>query len=587
MVHIHNQILPSGTRLGVYEIKEAVKVDTFCVTYFGFNHHLKETVEIQEYFPCDFAVRADDGIGVELKNPKDKEVFDFGLKAFLDQAEILTQIDHPNIAKAENLLPFYGTAYLIMTHPKGASLAKLAESKDALPETELKALLLALLDALKIIHKHEIVHGGIQPETIIMGKNGEPLLTSFAGAKLAFSAHTCKVVDGISSGYMAPELVDHIRAPGPETDFYALGATFYHCITHKKPMAADNRLVSLNKGELDPITALSGLPGIAYNKELMQVIDWMLLPKYINRPHTTSEILTLINSGGQADSSQNDAETRENSTIEKKPFWIGGMVGILVLALAGLWLAKKPPEKTQEQVKPSIAEPLVQNDADKNTASSIAKNEPAISLPQSPDIQASERGKVPNPAQEALKEPENKPLSAQQEIRPELRPEAQSAKENIKTESKPGEISKPVVKQKPESKVTVSNKTVKKIKESKKINEQVKPKIQQLPANRTDEDTINGNLAAAKKAMKEVRFTTPSGNNAYQYYQKVLEKEPDNTEALAGLQRIASRYAGYIRKSNAEGKRDRAKRVLQKAESVFPNHPAIVKVREELSNTEK
>ena len=67
MTHIHDQILPEGTQLGVYEIKEASKIDTFDITYRAWNHHLKERVEIQEYFPNDFAIRANDGLGVRCE----------------------------------------------------------------------------------------------------------------------------------------------------------------------------------------------------------------------------------------------------------------------------------------------------------------------------------------------------------------------------------------------------------------------------------------------------------------------------------------------------------------------------------------
>ena len=112
-------------------------------------------------------------------------------------------------------------------------------------------------------------------------------------------------------------------------------------------------------------------------------------------------------------------------------------------------------------------------------------------------------------------------------------------------------------------------------------------KKQNLSAKRTDKGSVKGYLAAAKKAMKAVRFTTPSGDNAYKYYKMVLAIEPGNAEALAGLQKIVDRYAGFIRKSKAEGKLDTAKRALQKAESVLPNNPKLHRIRAELAATKE
>jgi serine/threonine protein kinase len=232
MTYIHDQILPEGTQLGVYEIKEASQIDTFDITYRAWNHHLKGWAEIQEYFPHDFAIRANDGLSVKSKSPNDKENFEYGLKAFLDQAEILTQIEHPNIVTAENILQFNGTAYLIMDYQEGVPLSTLVRSPASFAETELKFILVSILNALQKVHEYKIVHGGIQPATIILGENGEPLLTDFAVARLAIAAHTAKLAGELAAGYAPPELYEHANESGPATDFYALGATMYYCITH-------------------------------------------------------------------------------------------------------------------------------------------------------------------------------------------------------------------------------------------------------------------------------------------------------------------------------------------------------------------
>ena len=97
MTHLHDQILPTGTQLGVYEIKGVLKVGAFDITYHAWNHHLKERVDIQEFFPHELAVRTNGGLGTEPKSPNDKENFEYGLKTFVDYAELLTQIEHPNI----------------------------------------------------------------------------------------------------------------------------------------------------------------------------------------------------------------------------------------------------------------------------------------------------------------------------------------------------------------------------------------------------------------------------------------------------------------------------------------------------------
>ncbi|WP_411726956.1 protein kinase domain-containing protein [Methyloglobulus sp.] len=589
MSHIHNQTLPEGTQLGVYEIKEASKIDTFDITYRAWNHHLKEWVEIQEYFPHDFAIRANDGLGVESKSPSDRENFEYGLKTFLDQAEILTQIEHPNIVKAENLLQFNGTAYLIMDYQEGVPLSKLVRSPATFAETELKFILVSILNALQKVHEYKIVHGGIQPATIILGKNGEPLLTDFAVARLAIAAHVAKPAGELAPGYAPPELNEHANEPGPATDFYALGATMYYCITHNQPTAAQSRIMALSKGEPDPMASLSGSPGTTYSAELLQAIDWMLRPEYNNRPHSATEILALLKSGpindqaGPITSKQEAKDVANSSPIAKNPIWIGVMAGIVGLVIVGIWFGKKPSEISGDKVSTVTAQPLSQGDPGKITITSKTKEDQSVALSTTQSSQEYDPDKISERTTKEIDEPEKQPKQSDEEIRLGTSADDNQPQNGVIGESTSFPASKSVSKPAHKDEITTEQDSDR--------NQQLalidktlqQSKKQDLPKKPTDQGSIKGYLAAAKKAMKAVRFTTPSGDNAHKYYQMVLAMEPDNAEALAGRQKIVDRYARFIQKSRAEGKLDTAKRALQKAESVLPNDPKLQRIRAELA----
>ncbi len=589
MTHIHDQILPEGTRLGVYEIKKASKIDTFDITYRSWNHHLKERVEIQEYFPHDFAIRANDGLGVESRSSGDKENFDYGLKSFLEQAEILTQIEHPNIVKAENILQFNGTAYLILDYQEGVPLSKLARSPASFAETELKFILVSILNALQKVHEYKIVHGGIQPATIILGKNGEPLLTGFAAARLAIAAHTAKLADDLAAGYAPPELYEHADVSGPATDFYALGATMYYCITHNQPTAAQSRILALSKGEPDPVASLSGSPGTPYSAELLQAIDWMLRPEYNNRPYSATEILVLLKSesvNGQAGPitpGQEAKDVANSSPIARKPVWIGVMAGIVGLVIVGLWFAKKPSEIIDDKAGIVTDQPLFQPDSGKITATSNTKKDQSAALSATQSSQESDPGKLTGHTKKEINESEKQPKQAGEEIQPGTSADDNQAKNRMIAESTSFPASKPVSRPELKDKIT-SEQEAGRAQQIAVIDKSLhQPKKQNLPEKPTGEGPIKGYLAAAKKAMKALRLTTPSRDNAYKYYQMVLAIDPDNAEALAGLQKIVDRYVGFIQKSKAEGKINLAKRTLKKAESVLPDDPGLQSIHAELT----
>ncbi|GJL76235.1 serine/threonine-protein kinase [Nitrosomonas sp.] len=537
MTHIHNQILPQDIQIGVYEIKNAIKINTFDITYRAWNHHLKEHVEILEYFPHDLATRTNDGLGVAEKSVVEKENFKHGLKAFLNQAEALVQIEHPNAATAENILQFNGTAYLIMRCREGVPLSKLVQSSTSFSETEIKFILTSILSALQTIHDHNIVHGGIRPETIWLNKQGEPLLVDFAGARLTIAARTARAADELTAGYAPAEQYEHADASGPATDFYALGATMYYCMTHHQPAPALSRIMSLGKGEPDPLVSLSEYPGASFSTELAKTIDWMLQPQYADRPQSAAEILASIKSEQSDDQVTPAASTLESRDIasdhpdSKKYLWTGSFVGIAALITVGLWLSESTPDLFDNK---TIS-------ASETTANQYGTLATAPSNQEADSVQIAENDKQ-------LKDDritESPPASAGISI---TQPEFDTNQQLTAADKSP-----------------------------------TQPEEPNLPATVADQDLIKKHLNAAENAARLERLTTPSEDNAYKYYQAVLAMEPDNAQALAGLQRIVDRYIQFIESTKSRGDLDTARLYLQRAELVLPDNPKLQSIRKELA----
>ena len=95
-------------------------------------------------------------------------------------------------------------------------------------------------------------------------------------------------------------------------------------------------------------------------------------------------------------------------------------------------------------------------------------------------------------------------------------------------------------------------------------------------------DPIAGWLAAADVAFSRDRLTTPADNNAYALYSRVLLKEPENNQALLGLEAIVQRYLVLAKSSHKKGNSNQAQLFLQRANKVVPGHQDIDKVGEQL-----
>ena len=562
MTYIHDQILPEGTHIGVYEIKSVAKVGAFDIIYRAWNHHLKERVKIQEYCPHDIAMRIDNGLGVEPKSADQKADYEYGLQAFLHQAEVLTQIEHSNIATAENVLPFNGTAYLILRAQEGTPLSKLIQSQASFAETELKFILTAMLSALEKIHAQNIVHGGIQPATILLRKDGEPVLTGFSAARLAMAARTAQLASELANGYAAAEQDDSAKTIGPATDFYALGAILYECMMHKQPIAAQDRLQALRQGEPDPMILASESLDTAYSTEWLQAINWMLQPDYQQRPQTANAILGLLkteqpNDPVRSSSTQQNPEMDGNSGSRNYRM-LAVITGIVALATAGLWFSEKPAEILDENLSAAVDAPLSQPASSEGTAASENKEIASISLAAIPSNSGAGLDKITEIVSERIdpadKQPaENAPPIANDAIVSELsnKGSAQSA-----TDSNPP---MPAINSSPESKQQVASKQP------------------------IDAASLKKHLAAAEKAMKAGRFTTPLKDNAHKHYQAALVIDPNNAQANAGLKKIVDRYVQYIEKAKSTGQSNKIELYLQRAEAVLPDDPKLQKIRAALA----
>jgi serine/threonine protein kinase/formylglycine-generating enzyme required for sulfatase activity len=78
-------------------------------------------------------------------------------------------------------------------------------------------------------------------------------------------------------------------------------------------------------------------------------------------------------------------------------------------------------------------------------------------------------------------------------------------------------------------------------------------------------------LAAAQKNIESKRLTTPKSNNALDQYRKVLELEPDNTEAKGGVRQIFNRYIELAQRADEEEIYEKAQTYITKANEIIPN----------------
>ncbi len=292
---ISEYTLPKGYKLLWYRLESILGQGGFGITYLAYDSNLKHEVAIKEFFPLDVAKRAPDH-SVHNSSP---DIYNWGLSQFISEAQTLAKCVHPNIVAVNSVFEANKTAYIVMEYIHGQSLKAAIKSGWQPDEAGLKNFVFAVMDGLSHVHDRGFIHRDIKPDNIILRKNLDPVLVDFGSARKSDNEMTSL----ISSGYTPFEQYDTSRRSdkqGPWTDIYSFGATIYTVITGEAPVDSVTRLGSLLKGAMDPLPLISKPALKGYSPTLLQAIDSALAVQPTDRPQNIEQWKVLFSAPASA-----------------------------------------------------------------------------------------------------------------------------------------------------------------------------------------------------------------------------------------------------------------------------------------------
>jgi DNA-directed RNA polymerase specialized sigma24 family protein/predicted Ser/Thr protein kinase len=169
------------------------------------------------------------------------------VEKFLEEAEILAHLNHPNIVKLHGVGRFPGGGYfLAMDFIDGTDLqSRLSQSP--LSVVEAVAVVRSVATAIAHVHLQNIVHGDVKPANILVDSANRVIVTDFGLSQFVDVAPTRQSwLVGGTAGYVAPEILNGLSRPTAAADIYALGALLVALITGSPRTAPE----SLGKSQL-------------------------------------------------------------------------------------------------------------------------------------------------------------------------------------------------------------------------------------------------------------------------------------------------------------------------------------------------
>ncbi|MBN1286576.1 MAG: protein kinase, partial [Anaerolineae bacterium] len=181
------------------------------------------------------------------------------IKRFEREAEMLRELDHPNIIRVLAFFEEAGQRCLVMPFLPGGSLsARLA--RERLTVRQVREFGLDLCDALTRAHSLGIIHRDLKPDNVLINDRGDLVLTDFGVARLR-SAGTALTQEGAlvgSIGYVSPEICEG-REATERSDIWSLGVVFYEMLAGRAPFERGTLSATLTAILMEPAPDLRRL----------------------------------------------------------------------------------------------------------------------------------------------------------------------------------------------------------------------------------------------------------------------------------------------------------------------------------------
>ena len=174
---------------------------------------------------------------------------------FLQEYELIAELEHPNIVKIYDLGVSDDHAHIAMEYLSGGDLKQ--KIQRGIDERDAVDYILQIAGALARVHQVGVLHRDLKPGNIMLRQDGSIALIDFGLAK-RMRLNLELTDDGEIFGtpyYMSPEQ-GHANEVDARSDIYSLGIIFYEMLTGKKPYLADNAMGILYKHSNAPIPKL-------------------------------------------------------------------------------------------------------------------------------------------------------------------------------------------------------------------------------------------------------------------------------------------------------------------------------------------
>jgi eukaryotic-like serine/threonine-protein kinase len=312
--------------------------------------------------------------------PEDFSANDERVLRFIREAKAASQLNHPNVCTIHELGKTEdGANFIAMEYVEGVSL-DVKINGQPLNYPEVLDIAIQTADALDEAHSKGIVHRDIKPANLMITPRGQVKVLDFGLAKVGLDkfqnansdiATLKQTTPGMMMGtvlYMSPEQALG-KAVDARTDLFSLGVVIYEMLTGQLPFAGETiseTIVNIASSQPKAISEINNRVPSDFEHIIRKCLE-----KEKDRRYQSAGDLLIDLKNLKRDSDAGKVMNRfavVEKTAHKKPIYkiVVAALAVCVLAALILWLNRKTPTTTQNQMRSLLVLPLANAKADPN-----------------------------------------------------------------------------------------------------------------------------------------------------------------------------------------------------------------------------
>ena len=338
-----------------YVVGNVISYESDAVTYVGYDTERRATVTIREFLPKNIANRLEGNFDVHVRERFKKNFVKYK-ESFIHLWETLKELNTLSaVIPVIDVFEANETAYAICERMDTVSLREflIRNTDNHILWDKARLMFMPILTTLENLHAKGIIHGGINPDNLVLCRDGKVRLAGFcisecseAGSELEFTP---------VEGYSALEQYQNSHKVCPATDIYAFSACIYRALVGTNPPEATAR--ELNDKLMIPNSIAEKIPA-----HVIRALGGGLQIYPENRIQTVDDFRQLLSAApsvvaqavAAAAAPVNDREStaeikkvpekkpNKKKSDDKKKGIIIAVIALLIVIIAAVALSKLP-----------------------------------------------------------------------------------------------------------------------------------------------------------------------------------------------------------------------------------------------------